>query len=67
MCAHIPAQPLAPTTTVVANQVIVDWQAPSDKGDAILGYNIYLRRFDLVYATELSYCDGSLDEIIANT
>lgn len=30
ICAHIPETPLAPTTTVVGNQVIIDWVAPSD-------------------------------------
>jgi trimeric autotransporter adhesin len=32
LCATNPSMPLTPTTTVVNDEVIVDWTAPSDQG-----------------------------------
>lgn len=39
-CAFIPSIPLAPTTTVVANTVVVSWQEPAQNGAAISAYRI---------------------------
>lgn len=37
-----PAQPEPPTTVVVANQVIVSWVAPDNRGSPITSYRITL-------------------------
>ena len=59
LCATNPSMPLTPTTTVVNDEVIVDWTAPSDQGTEILGYYLYVRQSDNQYTQELTHCDGS--------
>lgn len=38
LCAWVPFTPPTPTTTVVANQVIIAWSAPNQNGSPMLGY-----------------------------
>jgi hypothetical protein len=44
LCATNPAIPIAPTSTVINDEVLFDWIAPSDQGTPITGYNIYFRQ-----------------------
>lgn len=67
LCATNPAIPVAPTSTVVNDEVVIDWTAPSDQGTPILGYNVYFRKSDNTYETELVDCDGSVEQIVTTT
>jgi hypothetical protein len=40
LCAFIPAVPIAPQTTVVADDVILTWSAPNQNGSPITSYRI---------------------------
>ena len=43
ICAVVPAQPAAPTTTTVVNSVLIKWNAPvSDNGAAIVKYKVLI-------------------------
>lgn len=59
LCAALPEQPLVPTSTVFENRVVFDWDTPADNGTPLTGYNIYFRKSDDQYETELVNCDGS--------
>jgi hypothetical protein len=43
LCATVPGKPDEPTTTVVANTVVFDWEAPEDNGTPITEYKILIR------------------------
>ena len=45
-CAFIPAVPAAPATSVVANQVIIDWSAPANNGSPITSYRVKIQAAD---------------------
>ena len=60
--------PLAPTTTVSADKVIISWAAPTSNGGSVLtAYSVLIRASSLVYTLETSYCDSSLDSTIMTT
>lgn len=44
----MPDAPAAPTTTISSSNVVVDWNAPNDRGSPIQGYTIYIRTSDNV-------------------
>jgi Fibronectin type III domain len=67
LCAAVPLKPLAPTTTLTANQVIFDWSEPVANGKPITGYKVYIRRADLSYVVETSLCNGLDATVTANT
>jgi hypothetical protein len=67
LCATVPLVPSAPTTNTLNANVIVDWSASSDQGTPITAYKVYLRQSDLVYALELTSCNGGDDTIISAT
>lgn len=68
LAAQNPQKPAAPTTTFDTTQVIVDWSAPFDEGSTITKYEIYIRTNDAVtYSLELTYCDGSVAQIVSDT
>lgn len=67
LCATNPAIPIAPTSTVINDQVLIDWIAPSDQGTPIIGYNILLKQADGEYTAELANCDGSDQTIVTLT
>jgi hypothetical protein len=43
LCATHPEKPATPTTTVVTNYVIFNWDAPVDNGTPITSYQVYIR------------------------
>jgi len=43
----VPDKPDAPATSIIADNVIVQWTAPDDNGSPILNYIIELRHNDL--------------------
>ena len=67
LCATAPDQPAVPSTSVFENTVVVQWDAPADNGTPILGYHLYLKKQDGTYAEELTDCDGSSSQIVADT
>lgn len=61
LCAIVPAKPVAPTTTVNVNSVVITWSAPvSNNGSPVSAYKILIRESDSSYSEELSNCDGSV-------
>lgn len=38
LVAQVPDTPLAPTTSVVDSDVLIEWTAPYDQGDALQGF-----------------------------
>jgi len=67
LCATAPSTPDLPTSIVVADKVVINWNAPLDNGMPITGYNIYIRKSDDTFSTELINCDGSQTQIITTT
>ena len=64
LCAGSPEAPLAPTTENFNDQVIIRWQEPTDNGEPLLGYFVYIRQTDGIYSLQTTYCDGSDQDII---
>lgn len=46
LCAAAPEAPDTPTTTVVFDQVIFDWEEPVDNGTPITKYDVYIMKSD---------------------
>ena len=67
LCATSPSRPDVPTTTVDGNEVIVEWEAPADNGTPITAYQIFFRKSDDTYQTELTSCDGTNADVVAFT
>ena len=67
LCATYPETPAQPSTTVVNNQVIFNWDAPVDNGLEIIGYYVYIRQSDLTYIVDRTLCDGLDFTVITNT
>ncbi len=60
----MPEAPAAPTTRNFNDNVIVEWNAPEENGEALLGYYVYLRQSNGVYTMEPIHCNGSSPDII---
>lgn len=70
LSAVLPDAPLAPTTTVSGENIIIDWNVPSDTGgNDVIGYKIYLLEDDgSTWTADLTNCDGENDSnVIINT
>lgn len=63
LCAALPAQPDMPISYVFENQVVFEWDIPSDHGTLITGYNILFRKSDNTYETELVDCDRTISVV----
>ncbi len=59
LCATSPEKPTTPSTTVVADYVILNWNAPVENGSPIIGYKVFIRKADLTYIEDSTVCDGS--------
>lgn len=44
-----------------------NWETPVENGLPVLGYNVYIRQFDLIYITDRTICDGHELTVIQNT
>ena len=64
MCATSPEKPSTPSTTVVADYVVFNWDAPVANGSPITGYKVFIRKGDLSYAEDASVCDGINFDVI---
>jgi hypothetical protein len=62
--AFIPAVALSPSTSVIADDVIVTWVAPSSNGSPITNYRIKIIQSDTLFSEDLTYCDGTDSVII---
>ena len=67
LCATVPSKVTTPTTSVINNQVLLDWVAPSSNGLPITSYTVLIRKSDLVYTEDLSVCDGSTSNSLTAT
>ena len=67
LCATKPEAPATPTTTVVASDVIVDWNPPVKNGLPILSYTVYIQKSDGSFELELTDCDGSSADVVLNS
>ena len=65
LAAQPPSQPDPPQTVWTHDMVHILWTEPATNGAAISSYTIYIRTSDeITYATELTMCDGSNQDII---
>ena len=57
----MPAQPFAPTTTWLPDNVVITWVSPDNGGSPITGYTITIRQSDsITFSTDLTNCDMSI-------
>lgn len=50
VCAYIPAIPNPPQTSVIADKVILTWEAPNNNGATILSYRISIKQKDGLFS-----------------
>jgi hypothetical protein len=67
LCAYVPSKPDAPTTLVIDDYVLIDWEAPFNGGKIITGYKIYIRQTENIYSQNLVDCDGSTSAVTQAT
>ena len=67
LSAYIPETPVAPTTLISTNTVVITWIAPDEHGSPITEYTIKIRDSTGVYLSELTDCDGTDTLIVAST
>jgi hypothetical protein len=67
LCAASPEKPNTPSTTVVTNYVVFNWEAPVDNGSPITSYKVYIRKADLTYIEDPTVCDGSSYSAVTDT
>jgi hypothetical protein len=61
LTAQVPAQPVAPTTVWIPDNVIINWIAPDNGGSAITGYTITVRQSDqTTFSAGLTNCDMTI-------
>jgi hypothetical protein len=65
LVAFVPQLPVPPVTSVIADNVILTWQAPYNNGSPITKYLITLRQSDNTYS-ESSFCNGQLASTMAS-
>lgn len=66
LAAQIPAQPVAPTTTVSGANVVIVWSAPDNGGSALTAYQIKVRQSDLATYT-LVTCTESTATMLSSS
>lgn len=65
LCAQIPEQPEAPTTTTIANQIRVSWPQPITNGSPLTAFKIFILESDgVTYTQESVDCDGNSQTVI---
>jgi len=67
LCAGSPDAPSQPSTSVLLDEVILDWEAPFDGGTEITHYTVYIRKADLAYIVDATLCDGGQINSITST
>ena len=58
LAAQMPAQPIAPVTSINELNVVVRWTAPDNGGSAITDYDIRIKTNSGSYEQQLTDCDG---------
>jgi hypothetical protein len=58
LCATSPEKPNTPSTTVVTDYVVFNWDAPVDNGSPITSYHVFIRKADLSFIEDPTVCDG---------
>jgi len=64
LCAAVPVAPVQPTTTVIADSVVFDWDEPVANGTPLTGYKVYIRKSDLSYIIDTTVCNGGNVNVI---
>lgn len=70
MAAQVPDAPEAPTTRILEDQVVVEWNPTSTGGSPITGYKVYVMTSDgVAYNSDNTYCYYSIyqDTVLVNT
>lgn len=68
LVAQVPDKPNTPTSEFQDPFVVLDWEAPYDGHTTITSYTILIEATDgVTYHQELSYCDGTNAQVIADT
>lgn len=67
LCAAEPDTPTQPSTEVIFDDVLLDWEAPFDGGTEITHYTVYIRKSDLIYIVDATLCDGGNINAITDT
>jgi hypothetical protein len=68
LTAQIPDQVSAASTTRFEDEIFVSWTAPYSGSSEITSYTItFLESDGLTYSQELTYCDGTVSEIMDST
>lgn len=63
-----PDKPDAPTTTIVGDNILIDWTAPNDNGLPITFYTVYIQKADpAFYSLDLVNCDGASSAVMQAT
>lgn len=65
--ASYPSKVDPPTTTVITNYVIFNWNAPADNGTPISAYQILIRQADTDFVEDKTLCDGTKFLVIQDT
>jgi hypothetical protein len=66
LSGYVSATPIAPTSSVAADQVILNWTEPYDNGATIISYIVTIKDSLGVFQTELTSCDGSDTQIVVD-
>ena len=59
LTAQVPAQPIAPTTNWLPDNVVISWTAPDNGGSPITGYTVMIRQSDANTFAVSTFCDIS--------
>lgn len=67
MCAFVPVAPTGVKTEISTNNVVISWTTPtSNGGSPLTGYSVYIRKSDLSFEIESSYCNAANTVVLAN-
>ncbi|MCS5585436.1 MAG: fibronectin type III domain-containing protein [Pseudomonadales bacterium] len=66
LAASVPATPVAPTTALSENNIVVTWTKPATMGSEVTSYKIYLQKSDSTWSLETANCHGSSSTVVSN-
>jgi hypothetical protein len=62
--SDVPGKASIPTTANSGTSVVVAWTAPNAHSSSIDSYQIFFKKSDGTFSTELTACDGSTSTIV---
>jgi hypothetical protein len=63
----VPAKPLAPSTSILNNKVIIEWEAPDNAGSTIDSYSIQIQQKNGTFTPSIALCNGGNAGIVGLT